>query len=282
MAAHQRKKLANSRRELQRGRRKKNRKVVATWLLKIVMAIFFIGVAYWLWLSMGLVTGYWRQELSRRQICTVKEVIVSGNFKTAKEDIVHQLGVEPEMLLFDADLQEMQTAVEKLPYVETAQIGRQWPDRLVVSVTEREPVAMINLEKLYYVDRLGKVFKAVEPGDEVDFPVFTGLSADFLKKNPLRGRELLDLGLKLLFLWEADDVCCQEEVAEINLDDVMGLTVFTRRHVWQIMLGQEQFSSRLRHWQKVVAYLGEESRKVKKFDCRSNDRVVVGYKIEDR
>lgn len=282
MAAQQRKKLANSRRELQRGRRKKKRKAVGKWLLSAVVAVLVVGAGCWAWLHLGAATGYLRRQLSQHQLGVVREVVVSGNFHTPKEDIVHQLGVERGMLLFEADLPAMRAAVEELPYVETAQVSRQWPDKLLVSVTERVPVAMINLEKLYYVDRHGQVFKVVEPGDAVDFPVFTGLSADFLRRNPERGRELLDLGLQLLFLWQDDEACSREEVAEINLDDVMGLTVYTRRHVWQVVLGQGKMERKLRHWQKVVGYLGEECRRVKKFDCSSADRVVVGYETESR
>ncbi len=282
MAAQQRKKLANSRRELQRGRRKKDRKALALWWLKILVVVAGAGVVCWGWMHLDPAVAYLRQQLRQHRVGMVREVIVSGNFHTSKEDIVHQLRVEPGMLLFEADLPAMQEAVEELPYVETAQLSRQWPDKLLVAVTERVPVAMINLEKLYYVDRQGQVFKAVEAGDAVDFPVFTGLSADFLRRNPERGRELLNLGLQLLFLWQEDEACSREEVAEINLDDVMGLTVYTRRHVWQVILGQDGMARKLKHWQQVVRYLGEESRRAKKFDCSSADRVVVGYETESR
>ncbi|RLB71375.1 MAG: hypothetical protein DRH04_01855 [Deltaproteobacteria bacterium] len=270
-------KLSNISRELKRGRKKKKKKAFGTLLIRTGVVVLIILGAVLIWTQMPPVVSYFRQLFIQRGIGTVKEVVVQGNYHTAKEGIVQQLDLEPGMLLFDVDLAAKQAAVEKLPYVKTAQLSRQWPDRLLVSVTERVPVAIVNLEQLYYVDADGQIFKAIDPGEDVDLPVFTGLSVAQLKKDPEQGRMLLDLGLKLLSCWQEHDRFRQEGIAEIHLDNAFGLTVFTRRHVWQLRLGLDRFRLKLKHWQKVLDYLGREVEQVTGFDCSTGDSVVVRY-----
>ena len=270
-------KLSNISRELKRGRKKKKKKASGALLIRMGVVLLFVLGAALIWTQMPPVVGYVRQLFIQRGIGTVKEVVVQGNYHTAKEGIVQQLDLEPGMLLFDVDLAAKQAEVEKLPYVKTAQLSRQWPDRLLVSVTERVPVAIVNLEQLYYVDADGQIFKAIDPGEDVDLPVFTGLTVAQLKKDPEQGRMLLDLGLTLLACWQENDQFRQEGIAEIHLDNAFGLTVFTRRHVWQLRLGLDQFRLKLRHWWKVLDYLGREMEQVASFDCSTGDSVVIRY-----
>jgi len=271
-------KLSNTSRELKKGRRKKKKKrnYGLSFLRTGVVLLIVIAVVL-LWIRMPLMSVFIRQQLTQRGIGIIKEVVVQGNYHTAKEEIVRELNLEPGMLLFDVDLVDKQVAVENLPYVKTAQLSRQWPDRLLVSVTERVPVVIVNLEKLYYVDADGQIFKRIDPGEEIDLPVFTGLSVAQLQKNPEKGRVLLDIGLKLLACWQENDAYRQEGIAEIHLDNAFGLTVFTRRHIWQLRLGLEDFRLKLKHWQKVLNYLGKEAELVSGFDCSAEYSVVVRY-----
>ncbi len=277
VAARRKNKLSNINRELKRGRKKKKKRAYGILLVRAGLVLFMVIVSSLIWTYMPSMSTYIRQQLTEQEIGTIKEVVVQGNYHTVKEGIVQQLDLEPGMLLFDVDLVEKQVAVEDLPYVKTAQLSRQWPDRLLVSVTERVPVAIVNLEKLYYVDADGQIFKRIDPGEEVDLPVITGLSVSQLQKNPDRGRTLLDSGLKLLACWQENDAFRQEGIAEIHLDDAFGLTVFTRRHIWQLRLGLDEFRLKLKHWQKVLAYLGKEAEQISSFDCSAGHSVVVRY-----
>jgi len=270
-------KLSNINRELKKGRKKKKKRAYGVLLARTGVALLIVIAGVLIWTRMPLMSIFIRQQLTEQGIGTIKEVVVQGNYHTAKEGIVQQLDLEPGMLLFDVDLVDKQVAVESLPYVKTAQLSRQWPDRLLVSVTERVPVAIVNLEKLYYVDADGQIFKRIDPGEEVDLPVFTGLSVAQLQKNPEQGRVLLDLGLKLLACWQENDAYGQEGIAEIHLDNAFGLTVFTRRHIWQLRLGLEEFRLKLKHWQKVLNYLGKEAELASSFDCSAGCSVVVRY-----
>ena len=59
---------------------------------------------------------------------------------------------------FTVDLEQLQHAFEKLPWVREARVTRRWPDTLVVSFTEHVPLARWNDAAL--VNRQGEVFAA--------------------------------------------------------------------------------------------------------------------------
>jgi cell division protein FtsQ len=59
---------------------------------------------------------------------------------------------------FTVDLEQVQQAFEKLPWVREARVTRRWPDVLVVSLTEHVPLARWNDASL--VNQQGEVFDA--------------------------------------------------------------------------------------------------------------------------
>ena len=60
--------------------------------------------------------------------------------------------------IFKADVNAAQTALAALPWVGKAQVKRIWPDTVVVSLTERVPVAHWDHQRL--VDSNGELFSA--------------------------------------------------------------------------------------------------------------------------
>ena len=62
------------------------------------------------------------------------------------------------------------------PWVETVRIRRFFPDSLSIAITEREPVAVVNMGFIYYLDKKGNIFKVLNQGDRLDYPVITGFS----------------------------------------------------------------------------------------------------------
>lgn len=203
---------------------------------------------------------------------------MEGNYQTARGEIARQLGVDGTTLLHRVDLEATRERIASLPFVHEAEISRQWPDRLLVSIAERVPVAVINLDRLHYVDGGGEIFKPVEVGEEVDFPVITGLEKERFKGDRVARRAALERCLELLACWNRSPERQQEGLAEIHADGSSGLAVYTRRHVWQLHLGEHELEEALDRWQTVVRYLGAEADRITRFDCRNRHSVVVRYR----
>ncbi|MGE5188756.1 MAG: cell division protein FtsQ/DivIB, partial [Gemmatimonadota bacterium] len=108
------------------------------------------------------------------------------------------------------------------PYVREVSVRKSFPDKLVVRVRERKPVAMINLDSLYYVDELGEIFKRLTAYDPKGYPIVTGFArADLAAKDPVSMRNLkrtIDL------LQCAESGVLRENISEAHFDAQDGFT----------------------------------------------------------
>ena len=72
----------------------------------------------------------------------VETVRVSGRYYTAQSDVAAALSIDPGQPLFDVDLHGVRTRLSELEWVSYAVVRRQWPDRILVTLTERQPMAV--------------------------------------------------------------------------------------------------------------------------------------------
>jgi len=93
-------KLSNINRELKKGRKKKKKRAYGVLLARTGVALLIVIAGVLIWTRMPLMSIFIRQQLTEQGIGTIKEVVVQGNYHTAKEGIVQQLDLEPGMLLF--------------------------------------------------------------------------------------------------------------------------------------------------------------------------------------
>ena len=91
---------------------------------------------------------------------------------------------------------------------------------------------------------------------------------------------MLKKALDLLSVWEQKGRYWPEKIAQIVLDEVCGVTVFTSDKVWELQLGLDGFDERLERWRQVLEVLGKRAMAVKYFDCAGTGSVVVGLRTQ--
>ncbi|MEA3347692.1 MAG: FtsQ-type POTRA domain-containing protein [Pseudomonadota bacterium] len=274
----QRGRISNNRADVRRARRPQSKSSNRKLLLFLAFSCLsgLGGGALWLWWpTLVAGTNGW---LKGRDDLLVKEIIVHGNCRSSRLEIVKVLGLAPRQLIFTFDLKKAQDRVDALPFIEETRIRRRWPDRLEIMVKERQPKALLYLDKLYLVDEKGRVIAPVPEAERLDFPLINGVSMAQWKNQPEVWSRLLNKALDLLNIWEKKGREWPEKVAQIGLDEVCGLTVFTTDMVWELQLGLESFDERLERWRQVLKVLGERSMAVKYFDCTGTGSVVVGLR----
>ena len=108
----------------------------------------------------------------------VKNVDVIGEGRIAEDEVRYALGVRSGDYLFDTDLRAAQQRVQELPWVKDAMVRRLWPNRYVVHIIERSPVALWqNQNQLRVVDTEGQVIEAALPEDFPNLPRIVGAGA---------------------------------------------------------------------------------------------------------
>jgi cell division protein FtsQ len=119
--------LAERRREVaeDRARRKVSR------LLKFLIAIGLVGAGVWLLLS---------------PLLSVEEVITSGIGASSADEVLANSGVVPGTPLILIRSGEIESLLEDDPWVGAASVDLDWPNRVVVTIEERLPVAWLETE----------------------------------------------------------------------------------------------------------------------------------------
>lgn len=168
--------------------------------------------------------------LSHRWITTsprfaITTIELQGNRVLSEESLADLLPVHPGDNMFAAATASMERAVARHPWVASAQVHRELPHRLVVSVRERTAAALVELGGLYLVEPSGLPFKraALDSGEADGLPVISGIERLAFRADPQATSRLIRAGLDALARWRA--VPGRPAVAELTFDSYRGLTL---------------------------------------------------------
>ncbi|MDT8441655.1 MAG: FtsQ-type POTRA domain-containing protein [Desulfuromonadales bacterium] len=205
----------------------------------------------------------------------VSQIRVEHNLRVSEGEILEASDIRIGDSLFDLDLFMIGARIEEHPWIARAELERIFPDNLAIRVVEREPRAIIDLDYLYYVDAAGEVFKVLEPRDDLDFPVLTGIDRQALLADDSTTRDWLRKALALLSELERRSLFNLDQVSEIHYDRRQGLVLYTGRHGVPVLLGEDDFVGKLDRFERVYPELEPRLTALAYIDLNVADRVIV-------
>jgi len=105
----------------------------------------------------------------------ISSVRLEGNRRTQPNDILGALGLQPGESIFTANVQSARSRLLALPWVFDAEVRRQYPDSISVSIVERLPFALWQTgEGLYVVERSGRAISIAEGSRFPHLPLLLG------------------------------------------------------------------------------------------------------------
>ncbi len=172
--------------------------LVADLLVLFVILSLLYALAMWL-----LARPYF-------QVSDVRVLTPSANVTVAQLEYVARSSVTGNF--FTVNLEKVRIDLEKLPWVDRAEVRRQWPDTLEIRLREHQAVAYwasADSDEMHLVNQRGEIFVA---SSNLNMPVFSGPvgSAPFLlqrhreyvDKLAAIGREPKSLSLSARHAWE--------------------------------------------------------------------------------
>jgi cell division protein FtsQ len=223
-----------------------------TWIATLVLT----GVAglFVLWLKTGLIGGdQW----------AIEWLDIEGDLNRTSANQIRAATVgQASRGFFAADLHELRSSIESLPWVAQAEVARQWPDALHIRVIEHRPVARWN-ETGLFSDR-GEVFRV--DGSEG----MQGLAR--LRGPESRRTEVLETWL----LMRRNLGAIGQDIEEMEVDE---------RGAWQVVLGngarlvlgREEVHQRLERYIAVHALLNGDDRRPRVIDMRYTNGLAVRW-----
>lgn len=205
----------------------------------------------------------------------VKEVEVEGCRKITQGTLLSLAKMEGRPNLFTVSLSEIAKRLESHPWIEDIKVRKVFPNKILIQVEERKPIAILQLEELYYIDTKGVIFSPLGDRDEYNYPFLTGLNRQILEKDPVESKRLIMKALELLRIADQERVSPLEEISEIHMEKAFGIECFTKTEGVAVRMGWEQFEEKLKRLSLVWSDLKKKEFSVASIDCSDLRRMVV-------
>ncbi len=207
-------------------------------------------------LGLGLGAKHIYLKLCQGDFFQIIAVRIEGNRMTSKEQISALSRVDIHSNLLAINVLQVQSLLKSHPWISGAEVIRDWPNRLLIRVQEKNPVALLNRGTgPFYLDASGRIIAAAGPSQELDFPVVTGLEKFPLDANvsaqiPTPLQDVIDL-LKLA--GRNNPILPEQNISEINITEKGELILYLLENPFPIYLGTDgKISTRYSRLVKVL------------------------------
>lgn len=148
------------------------------------------------------------------------------------------------------------------------------PDKLVISMKFRKPVALVKGGKLYPIDEEGFVLPSVNPSMLTDLPVIEGVGIRYDERRGRKSSSMnLRLALELLRDIKESRFGMEYGVRSVNAQDMKNLAFYLKGGT-EIRIGCEDFRDRLETLRRTLKEPRLAIDRVEYIDLRFGDAVI--------
>jgi cell division protein FtsQ len=235
------------------------------------VAILIAGLTY--------ATGNYALHSGRFRIDSSDNIEVSGVHNALRAQVMDVARDDIGRNVFFVTLDDRRRKLEQIPWVESATVMRRLPNRIVVSITERTPVAFVRIgPKIQLIDAQGAVMGLpANRQTRYSFPVIHGIA----ESDPVSSRAaVMKIYNRLIRELESDDAegaHFTRQLSEVDLSDPEDVkaTVNDAGGTVVIHLGSSDF---LERYKLFAAHIGEwrhQFKNVESVDLRYEGQIVV-------
>lgn len=157
----------------------------------------------------------------------VHEVRIEGNERASTPALMHLANIRESDHLLDLDLEKARIEVERHPWVKTATVKRDYPSTVEIVVEEYEPMMLLALEHLYYVDADGTPFRTAQ-AEDLNYPILTGIRPDLAQNQPDHARAVIAGALRIHNAVLDHPVVGPDHLSEIHFSAEVGFELVLR------------------------------------------------------
>ena len=205
----------------------------------------------------------------------VREVEIKGCQKIPQEHLLGLAQIEGMPNLFTVALSKISQRLESHPWIEEVRVRKVFPNKISIQVKERKPIAILQLEDLYYIDSQGVIFAPAGDHDGYNYPFLTGLTRQTLEREPEQAKRLMMKALELLANLSQRKAPPLEEISEIHMEKVFGIECFTKNEGIEVRMGWDRFGEKLKRLSIIWSDLRKRGITPVSIDCSDLKRMVV-------
>jgi cell division protein FtsQ len=150
------------------------------------------------------------------------QIELAGNHIVSREAVLDKFYRDRGRSVLRIPLDARRSALEEIPWVESASVQRILPNRIRVELTERTPIAFLrNGTELALIDAHGVILDRPQ-GEDLHFPIVTGLSENMPRDDRERRMQTYQEFMKNIDLVRSDS---SDRVSEVELSNPKDLRV---------------------------------------------------------
>jgi len=150
------------------------------------------------------------------------QIELTGNHIVSREAVLQQFVHDRNQSVLRVALDARRSAIEQIPWVESASVQRILPNRIRVELTERTPIAFArNGNELALIDAHGVILERPH-GEDLRFPIVSGVSEDLPHDQREKRMQIYQEFVKGIDMVRAGS---SEGVSELDLSNPKDLRV---------------------------------------------------------
>jgi cell division protein FtsQ len=203
---------------------------------------------------------------------------VTGNRHLSEQQVIEQAGITKQANILALNLPQVRKRLLAHPWISEAQVARVIPSEIRIRVTEFEPLAIVELDRRYYVNRQGILFKALDPSDPQDLPLITGLTFTDIPLGNQPASPQFTAAMQVLEKCQSPGGSWPGlAIDRIHVDGDIGLTLYTKDPPRQIQLGFGSYPEKWKTLKFILTQLNGRSgfSQLSAIDLNDLDRIVV-------
>lgn len=220
------------------------------------------------------------QYASGLELFRIKEIKIAGCFLTEKAEIREMAGVDYKTSMIAVSVKQVREYINIHPWIQSVEVNKIWPSGIHIKVREHRPAALLvndipGQEEILYLNRLGETIAPVQKGDDLDFPVITGLSTTSDEHEQVLAEAVSFLKL---ISYNNPNLPAQS-VSEIHFDRDEGLIIRLVDFPFPIYFGRGEINKKYRQLRNVLSVL--YNKRTKGVDISEVEYIRMEY-LEDK
>jgi cell division protein FtsQ len=214
----------------------------------------------------------------RFRIAGASNIDATGLTEVSRAQMLPVFGEDIGRNIFFVPLNERRKQLEEIPWIEKATVMRLFPDRIRVSVVERQPVAFVRQgQQIGLVDANGVLLTmpaAMMAQHHYSFPVVTGINAS---DSPAARMARMAVYQRLLGELDSNGQHISAQISEIDLSDTDDVQVLMPEQGSDVLVhfGEDRFLDRYQRYKAHIAEWRQQYPKLAGVDLRYDQKVVL-------
>lgn len=201
----------------------------------------------------------------------ISRIGIRGHARILPETIVEALQIEPRTNIFQIQLDAVKQKLETMQWIKSAEVYRNFPDKLSIRLVERVPFALVKADELYLVDVDGVVLGALASGSAIRLPIITG---SFVKQIHLNDdNPELAQAFHILHTLLHSSHPLFDQIRKIQIESPENVIMFNNDPLPQIYLSLLNAQQGLLRLEKIYPELAVEQ--IASIDLRFQKRIIV-------